>query len=88
MPQGIQIGPLVIRFYALFIIAGALIGTWLASKLAQKDGQEGDVVWDMLPWMLIAGIIGARLWHVFTPSASNAAMGNISQTTSPSWPSF
>jgi phosphatidylglycerol:prolipoprotein diacylglycerol transferase len=75
MPQGIQIGPLVIRFYALCIITGALIGTWLASKLAEKDGQLSDTVWDMLPWLLIAGIIGARLWHVFTPSASNAAMG-------------
>ena len=75
MPQGIQIGPLLIRFYALFIITGALIGTWLASKLAEKDGQQGDTVWDLLPWLLIAGIIGSRLWHVFTPSASNAAMG-------------
>ena len=75
MPQGIQIGPLIIRFYALAIITGALIGTWLASKLADKDGQPGDYVWDMLPWLLIAGIIGSRLWHVFTPSASNAAMG-------------
>ena len=36
MPQGIQIGPLIIRFYALAIITGALIGTWLASKLADK----------------------------------------------------
>jgi len=75
MPQGIQIGPFLIRFYALFIITGALIGTWLASKLAEKDGQQADLVWDMLPWILIAGIIGSRLWHVFTPSASNAAMG-------------
>ncbi len=75
MPQGIQIGPLFIRFYALFIITGALIGAWLASKLAEKDGQQSDTIWDLLPWLLIAGIIGARLWHVFTPSASNAAMG-------------
>ncbi len=75
MPQGIQIGPLFIRFYALFIITGALIAAWLASKLAEKDGQQSDTVWDLLPWLLIAGIIGARLWHVFTPSASNAAMG-------------
>ncbi|MEA4813222.1 MAG: prolipoprotein diacylglyceryl transferase [Anaerolineaceae bacterium] len=75
MPQGFQIGPFMIRFYALFIIAGALLGAWLAAKLAEKDGQNGESVWDMLPWLLIAGIIGARLWHVFTPSASNAAMG-------------
>lgn len=75
MPQGIQIGPFLIRFYALFIIAGALIGAWLAAKLARQDGQNPETIWDLLPWLLLAGIVGARIWHILTPSASNAAMG-------------
>ena len=75
MPQGFQIGPLTIRYYALIILAGALLGAWLASVEAKRRGKDGNLVWDILPWLLVGGIIGARLWHVFTPSASNVAMG-------------
>jgi len=75
MPQGFQIGPLTIRYYALIILTGALLGAWLSSVEAKRRGKDGNLVWDILPWLLVGGIIGARLWHVFTPSASNAAMG-------------
>ena len=75
MPQGFNIGPLTIRFYAIIIIFGAILGAWLASKLAKRAGRNPEFILDILPWLLIGGILGARLWHVFTPSASNQAMG-------------
>jgi phosphatidylglycerol:prolipoprotein diacylglycerol transferase len=75
MPQGFNIGPLTIRFYAILIIIGAILGAWLASRQAKKHGEDSEIILDMLPWLLIGGIIGARLWHVFTPSASNIAQG-------------
>ena len=59
-----------IYFYALIIITGALLAAWLGSKEAKRRGQDPDMMWDLLPWLLIAGIIGARIWHVLTPSAS------------------
>lgn len=75
MPQGFQIGPITIRYYALIILAGAIVAGWIASKEADRHGRDKEMIWDMLPWLLIGGILGARLWHVLTPSASNAAMG-------------
>lgn len=54
---------------------GALVAAWLADRLASKRGLEDELIWDALPWLLIAGIIGARIWHILTPSASNVAMG-------------
>ncbi len=75
MPQGFQIGPLTIRYYALIILAGAMLAAWIASMEAERNGKDKELIWDMLPWLLIGGILGARLWHVFTPSTSNAAMG-------------
>lgn len=79
MPQGIQIGPIMIRYYALIILAGAMVAAWLATQEAKRHGKDPEMVWDMLPWLLIGGIIGARLWHVLTPSSSNAAMGLTTQ---------
>lgn len=75
MPTGFNIGPVTIRFYSLLIILGAIVGAWLAAWRAKKQGHDPEIVLDLLPWLLIGGIIGARLWHVFTPSASNQAMG-------------
>lgn len=75
MPPGISIGNFTITYYGIIIVFGAIIGSLLASRLAKKDGQDSEVILDLLPWLLIAGIIGARLWHVFTPSASNIAAG-------------
>lgn len=75
MIQGFNIGPLTIRFYAILIIIGAIAGSWLASRQTKKHGEDSEIILDLLPWLLIGGIIGARLWHVFTPSASNIAQG-------------
>ncbi len=70
MPDGFYIGPLKIYFYGIIIMLGVLAAVWVSSKEAQRRGLDSEIVWDMVPWLLILGIIGARLWHVFTPSQS------------------
>lgn len=68
---GIQIGPLFIHYYGIILLSGAVIGTWLASKVGRRHGIASEVYWEMLPWALIFGIVGSRLWHVFMPSSSS-----------------
>ena len=75
MPDGIMIGPIKIYFYGILIMLGALAATWLASRRAPQFGQDPENAWDMLPWALVGGIIGARLWHIFTPPASMIEQG-------------
>jgi len=70
MPDGLTIGPLKIYFYGIIIMIGVLAAIWVSVKEASKRGLDSEYVWDMVPWLLIFGIVGARLWHVFTPSAS------------------
>lgn len=70
MINGFTIFGIKIYFYALIIITGALLGAFLISKIAKRKGADPEMIWDILPWVLIAGIIGARLWHVLTPPAS------------------
>lgn len=73
--DGIMIGTFKIYYYALIILAGVLLAAWLATRQAKKKGIDPDLVWDMLPWLLVAGIIGARVWHILTPPASMVEQG-------------
>jgi phosphatidylglycerol---prolipoprotein diacylglyceryl transferase len=68
---GIHLGPLYIRFYALCLIGGMLAGVWLISKRAPRQNLNPQHVWDGFFWALVPGIIGARLYHVFTPSPAS-----------------
>jgi phosphatidylglycerol:prolipoprotein diacylglycerol transferase len=72
---GIHIGPVYIRFYGLILMTGAFLGGWLAAREAKRRGHNPELVWDGLIWALIGGIIGARLWHIFTPSPSQVEAG-------------
>lgn len=75
MISSFQIGPLTIHFYGIIIMLGVLAAGFLARKEANRQNQNGEIVWDMLVWILIGGIVGARLWHIFTPSPSLIAQG-------------
>jgi phosphatidylglycerol---prolipoprotein diacylglyceryl transferase len=70
MINGFTIFGIKIYFYAIIIIAGALLGAFVASKEAKRRGHDPEIIWDILPWVLIAGIIGARIWHILTPPES------------------
>lgn len=70
MINGFTIFGIKIYFYAIIIITGALLGAFVASREAKRRGHDPEIVWDILPWVLIAGIIGARIWHILTPPAS------------------
>lgn len=75
MPSGFNIGPLTIHFYGILIMIGALAAAFVAGRQAKRRGISGEVVWDMFPWLIIGGIIGARLWHILTPPASMVEQG-------------
>lgn len=73
MPDGFYIGPLKIYYYGIAIMIGVLAAIWVSSSEAKRRGHNPDHIWDMLPPLLIFGIVGARLWHVLTPSRSMGA---------------
>ncbi|MBA4383936.1 MAG: prolipoprotein diacylglyceryl transferase [Anaerolinea sp.] len=58
------IGHIHLRWYSLIVISAILIGVWLALKEAERKGFNKDKITDSLIWIIIAGIIGARIFHV------------------------
>jgi len=68
-----------IYFYGILITLGVVVATLLASAQAKRRGQDREIIWDMLFWVVIAGIVGARIWHVLTPPPSMIAQGITTQ---------
>jgi phosphatidylglycerol:prolipoprotein diacylglycerol transferase len=53
-----------IRWYGLLVVAGALAGAWYAAWYVKRKEGDPNLIWDALIWLLISGIIGARVWYV------------------------
>lgn len=60
----ITMGPLSIKWYAVFILTGAMIAYTLSLKEAKRKGYSQTLVDDLFFGALIAGIVGSRLWYV------------------------
>jgi phosphatidylglycerol:prolipoprotein diacylglycerol transferase len=68
-----------IYFYGILIMLGVVAATLLARAQAKRRGLDPDIIWDILFWVVIAGIVGARIWHVLTPPPSMIAQGITTQ---------
>ncbi len=68
------VDPLLIRFtenwgihwYGLLIVTGVLLGATYAAQRARRCGDDPGHVWNALTLAIILGIVGARLYHVFS----------------------
>lgn len=63
-----QAGPITLRWYGILIVTGILLAAWVAARYVERKGESGDALWDLLLWILIPGLIGARLYYVFIQS--------------------
>ncbi len=63
-PELIQLGPFSLRWYGLLIALSVLIGLSLSSELAHKKGLKKSLISDLLPILVLASVIGARIYYV------------------------
>lgn len=63
-PVFLHIGPITIYWYGVLIVAGSMLAAYIASRLSSKNGHDPELAWDLLIVVLIAGIIGARIYHI------------------------
>lgn len=61
-----SLGPLSIHAYALCILLGIIVALWLTVRRWKARGGDADVIWDVAIWAIPFGIIGGRLYHVFS----------------------
>ena len=59
-----ELGPIAIRWYGLLIASAVLIGITLSQYLAKQRNVNPDLLGDLIIWLIIAAIPGARLYYV------------------------
>ncbi|MBF0521443.1 MAG: prolipoprotein diacylglyceryl transferase [Candidatus Omnitrophica bacterium] len=63
-PTICKIGPLTIYSYGLMIAVAAIVCTWLLSRDARHLGISSDTISDLMFWIVVFGLIGARMLYV------------------------
>ena len=63
-PILISLGPINIYWYGLFIVLGILAAIFITLKLADYYKIKKETIIDLAFWLIIGGVIGARLYHV------------------------
>ncbi|MGA0021175.1 MAG: prolipoprotein diacylglyceryl transferase [Vulcanococcus sp.] len=63
-PLLFQLGPFSLRWYGLLIAVAVLLGLLLATRLGKQRGIDPALIADLLPILVLAAVIGARLYYV------------------------
>lgn len=58
------IGPVKIYWYGLFIVLAIISGGLVMQLLAKKRSISPEIIFDLLFWLVIGGLVGARIYDV------------------------
>ncbi len=64
--DSLEIGSLDLRAYGLMIALGVLAAAWLFHRRFTERGHSSDLASSVTVWAVIAGLVGARIYHVIT----------------------
>ncbi|MBU0722250.1 prolipoprotein diacylglyceryl transferase [Patescibacteria group bacterium] len=64
-PVIFSFGSINIYWYGVFMVIGVLAAMAMAIYLAKLYGIKSEIIIDMAVWLIIGGIIGARLYDIF-----------------------
>jgi phosphatidylglycerol---prolipoprotein diacylglyceryl transferase len=61
-----KLGGLTVHWYGILVAAGFMAGYWTAQRRGLRDGLSPDAVADVVFWLFLGGIVGARVLFVIT----------------------
>jgi phosphatidylglycerol:prolipoprotein diacylglycerol transferase len=59
-----QIGPVSIRWYGVLIMAGVILGLFLAGREAKRQDVSIELIYDLFFYMILSAVVGARLYYI------------------------
>lgn len=63
-PIIVHVGPLALRWYSLIVLGAIAIGLWIGAREAERKGFDKQAIYNHALTVVIAGLAGARLFHV------------------------
>jgi phosphatidylglycerol:prolipoprotein diacylglycerol transferase len=63
-PVIVTIGPVALRWYGLMYVVGIVMGLWAIRGYTRRKGISANIVYRLLWWCIVAGLIGGRLYFV------------------------
>jgi phosphatidylglycerol:prolipoprotein diacylglycerol transferase len=63
-PVFLKFGSFTIHTYGVLVALGFLIGLSLAGRRGQRDGIEPQIISDLGVWLIVVGMVGAKLFHI------------------------
>ena len=62
----IDLGPIPLHAYGLLLAIGVLVAAWIAERRWVARGFDGKTFNDMAVWIVVGGVVGARVYHVIS----------------------
>ena len=59
-----SIGHFALRWYSLILMTAIAVALWLTAREVERRGFRKEAIYDAAVWIIIGGILGARLFHV------------------------
>ncbi|HET9985233.1 MAG TPA: prolipoprotein diacylglyceryl transferase [Longimicrobiales bacterium] len=63
-PTLFKIGGFTVTSFGLMMFLAFVAGGWVLSKQLERRGQNPGIAWDVLAWLALGGILGARLYYI------------------------
>jgi len=63
-PVILHAGGFELRWYGLMILLAVVAGMYILLSRARKKGISKDDIYGLLPWIIVGGMLGARLFHI------------------------
>lgn len=76
-PVIFHIGSFALRWYSLILLIAIGIGVWLTVREGERKGFKKEDIYDAAVWIVIGGLLGARLFHVLDHWSDEYAMSPI-----------
>jgi phosphatidylglycerol---prolipoprotein diacylglyceryl transferase len=63
-PVIFRIGDFEITSFGLMMFLSFITGAWIMGKQLKRYGMNPEIAWDILAWVAIGGILGAKLYYL------------------------